>query len=162
MCAHDLHMIVPGPLERTCWRRFAVVRRLSKILNCAIECNYYYHYCTFCHVHPHVLFYWRESHEATCTFCHVHPHAKALAVAPLSKLCRRPLTGQRKLPEPSSSLGRHLRYPLSRQPVCLCCFGTVDSLFVLGLEPSLTQDAMWAFCCDPFQKLSNTAEQTEW
>ena len=93
-----------------------------------------------------LLFYWRGSHWATCTFCPVHLLAEALVVAPLSKLCRRPLTGQRKLPEPSSSLGRHLRCPASKEPVGLRCFGIVHSPFVLKPELSLTQDAIWAFC----------------
>ena len=35
--ARDLHKIVPGPLERTCLRRFAV--RV-----CAFECDYYYYH----------------------------------------------------------------------------------------------------------------------
>ena len=36
--ARHLHMVAPRPLQRTCWR-------LSKISNCAFECNYYqYHY----------------------------------------------------------------------------------------------------------------------
>ena len=43
--AHDLHMIAPGPLERTCWRRFAAQwRDCKKIWNCAFECDYYYYY----------------------------------------------------------------------------------------------------------------------
>ena len=102
--------------------------------------------CWSSHLTSLLLFYWRGSHWATCTFCHVHLLTEALAVAPLSKLCRMSLTGQRKLQEPSSSLGRHLWCPVSREPVGLRWFGTVDSLFVLKPELSLTQDAIWAFC----------------
>ena len=82
------------------------------------------------------------SHLYINNFCHVRLLAEALAVAPLSNLCQRPLTGQRKLLEPSSSLGRHLRCSASREPVGLQCFGIVDSLFLLKPELSLTQDAI--------------------
>ena len=43
--ARDLHMIVPGPLEQKCWRRFAAQwGDCKKISNYAIQCDYYYHY----------------------------------------------------------------------------------------------------------------------
>ena len=48
--ARDLHTIAPGLLECTCWRQFAAQWGdcqewwLSKISNCAFECDYYYYY----------------------------------------------------------------------------------------------------------------------
>ena len=74
------------------------------------------------------------------------PARRSFSSSPSVQTCQRPLTGQRKPPEPSFSLGWHLQYPASREPVGLWCFETVDSLSVLELELSLTQNAKWAFC----------------
>ena len=43
--ARDLHTNAPGPLARTCLRRFAAQwRDCKKISNCAFECDYYHYY----------------------------------------------------------------------------------------------------------------------
>ena len=94
--------------------------------------------CWSSHLTSLLLFYWRGVTEPL-----VSCSRRSFSSSPSFQTLSRPLTGQRRLPEPSSSLGRHLRFPASREPVGLRCFGTVDSLFVLKPELSLTQVA---FC----------------
>ena len=62
-----LHTTAPGPHERTCWMEAArgAVRRLSKILNGAFQCDYYYYYYFY-----YYYYYLHTDGTQLPTICH--------------------------------------------------------------------------------------------